>query len=372
MNDVHRRVHFVTGATVISGAEHSLMAIARSLDLTGMGIPVLVASNPALGEAWRRDVQSDFIPVSAKAGRLIRNWGFVRVLRTLLRTTDAIVLFDYYLLPALLLARFLTPRRRAVTVIDVHDETDSSRLRRLYFWLMPFAVESAICVSGYVARQVSRSLKPAIVHRPIPDRGIRRDSSDSSTVNIGIVGGIAPHKRVAEGVRVVARTTGTRLVIRGRAVPGGEAYLNEVREVARDLLPDRAQFDGHVPASELFDGIDVLLVLNPNEPSGRALAEAQVAGVVVLVPDQGGAPEFVESGLTGFTFRSLHEASSRISDLARDASLRRSVATRAREMALVAYDERAQGTAYAAAIDTARKARLTGPQHTLGETSFSK
>ena len=91
---------------------------------------------------------------------------------------------------------------------------------------------------------------------------------------------------------------------------GPDAELLKTRALASH---PNVQFMGFRPdVANLVSQADLLLHLCPEEPFGLAILEAMAAGVVVLVPDSGGAGAIVDEGHTGF-----HFAANDAADLAR-------------------------------------------------------
>lgn len=82
---------------------------------------------------------------------------------------------------------------------------------------------------------------------------------------------------------------------------GPESYLSELR--SRYPAPN-IQFLGFVRPVDLFSRIDVLVVPSVwEEPLGRVIYEGYAHGVPAIVANVGGMPEIVDSGRTGFVFK---------------------------------------------------------------------
>jgi glycosyltransferase involved in cell wall biosynthesis len=83
---------------------------------------------------------------------------------------------------------------------------------------------------------------------------------------------------------------------------GDEAYMDELRA---SYAGGNVEFLGFVKPAEFLQRIDVLVVPSVwEEPLGRVIYEAYAQGVPAIVADVGGMPEIVETGRTGFVFRS--------------------------------------------------------------------
>jgi len=83
---------------------------------------------------------------------------------------------------------------------------------------------------------------------------------------------------------------------------GGGSEEETLKERARVNNPN-VHFMGYRPdIPERMSKADLLLHLCPEEPFGLAILEGMAAGIVVLVPDSGGAGAIVEDGKNGFHF----------------------------------------------------------------------
>ncbi len=130
---------------------------------------------------------------------------------------------------------------------------------------------------------------------------------------VGIVGRISREKRhelVIAATSLVDRDV--QLVIRGSAFGEAQEYAAHVDDEGARLLGPRYVNEGRVPAAEALSGLDAVVVGNPAEPMGRTVLEAQLQGVVAVVPDTGGSCELVENEHTGLVY-----ASDDVDDLAR-------------------------------------------------------
>lgn len=132
-------------------------------------------------------------------------------------------------------------------------------------------------------------------------------------IRVGIVGRISREKRhelVVAAMSLVDRDM--QLVVRGSAFGEAREYAAEVYETGERLLGPRFVDEGRVPAAEALTGLDAVVVGNPAEPMGRTVLEAQLRGIVAVVPNTGGSCELVEHGRTGLVY-----AANDVDDLAR-------------------------------------------------------
>lgn len=338
-------ITFVTGTREMWGAEASLLDLARGLRAVGGARVALLTSNSELAGVWSSEDPSSVSLIDARPGRFARVGGFVRGLSGVPRGSTVVV-FDHYLIPAVVLARPLLTARRVRLVFDLHDSALFSRKRRVYFALIR-AFHAVVAVSSYVLDQVPSGVKGDVVFRPLADPGrAPRRQADSATV--GIIGQIAPHKRVAEAVQIAADAGVERIVLRGSAPDVVADYLDEVLERGRAQAGAGFAFEGKVPHDAVLDGVDILLFMNPDEPSGRVVAEAQYAGVVAVVPDRGGVIDFVVDGVTGIHFDpdDRHAAAELLASVAADRELRERLASAALEHARLAYSLEGQARTY--------------------------
>jgi glycosyltransferase involved in cell wall biosynthesis len=136
--------------------------------------------------------------------------------------------------------------------------------------------------------------------------GIREDA-----FVVGYVGQITPWKRVHDAITAfgiaAAEVPGSRLIIAGAAKfrPENRQYLEALLDLARQRwLEDRILFVGFQgDLLRLYGALDVLLHPAAREPFGRVVAEAMAQGLPVVATAEGGVPEIVQDGVTGFLCR---------------------------------------------------------------------
>jgi len=274
---------------------------------------------------------------------------------------SAVVLWDVDLL---LLAALLWPlmRIRHVRVyLDLHV-TLSGRRGALLLRLLARALTGCMTISGFTARQVDGATKTAVVQRPIlgqstvaPEAASTDATPGSAAVDgyvVGIIGRIDPEKGVHEAVRACADVPAVRrVIVRGAPFEGDATYLATVLEAGQAIQPTEFEYGGRTSAHEVMAGIDVLLHWNPKEPAGRVVQEAQLAGLVAVVPDDGGAREFVQDGVTGVVYRACDPGDlRRVLSRLEDPRLRAAIGSSASVMARERYDPRRQAARYASII----------------------
>jgi glycosyltransferase involved in cell wall biosynthesis len=136
--------------------------------------------------------------------------------------------------------------------------------------------------------------------------GASSERCPSSTLRLGFVGTLAPHKGpdiLVRAFRMLPTGTGATLSING-SEKGYEAYAGELRGLSGD--DGRISFRGAFARDELrsvLAGIDVLVVPSRwYENAPGVIFEAFAAGAPVVATDLGGMSEFVRQGRNGLLF----------------------------------------------------------------------
>ncbi len=123
---------------------------------------------------------------------------------------------------------------------------------------------------------------------------------------IGLIGRIAPEKGQTDFLRAAERVLhtlpGAKFVICGAPLFSPPSYLEEVNSLAATLPCELMGWRDDVGA--VLDGLDLLVVPSDHlEATTRVILEAYSAGVPVVAYANGGIPEVVEDGVTGFLVR---------------------------------------------------------------------
>lgn len=350
-------VVFVNTAEGLWGAELSMLTIAETLYASGHDIHVW-ATAPGVLERWTSAPGRPFRALPTARGRLRKS---CRLAPSLLRVerNSHLVTWDVDLLPLLVALRPVFRRRGITTSLDVHLSLTGRITPHLTRFLARW-VDNCICISAFTERQVAGRTRTHIVQRPVttsvepPARG-----RPGTELSVGIVGRLDPEKRVELAIEAVAAARcPANLVVRGAPFVGTATYCMALRRTA-ELAGVPHRFEGRVPQREALAGLDVLLHCNPDEPAGRVVQEAQLSGVVALVPDRGGAREFVEDGVTGMVFQpgSADDIARKL-DLLADPDRRAQIARNARERAVIAYNPERQSTRYLRAIRASGTGRI--------------
>jgi glycosyltransferase involved in cell wall biosynthesis len=340
---------FVSGSSSVWGAETSLLILARELVKAGFDTALLAES-------------ADF--VSAWPGSVVDNRSGVTrtLLRYLLhRRPYAMVCCSLRLAPVFATLGLLPRGIRPNLVLDLHDYLPTQRGRRRVRVLARF-FDCVIAVTAFTASQVgSRTKSTLVLDRPIdPDHLAGAAASSAPTTvptlrRVGAIGRIDPDKRLEVAVAAVGLLPDVQLVVRGAFLASAD-YEQTLRAEAAPL-GDRVVFEGRVPVQAVMSGIECLVVANPEEPMGRTVAEAQLSGVPVIVPDEGGAAELVEDGRTGRYFRagSPQSLAEVIAEVLGDTDGTARIAATARASATARNDPRTVARRYAAFALTGRR-----------------
>jgi glycosyltransferase involved in cell wall biosynthesis len=330
-----RQVIVVTGAPVMWGAEISLLALA---ELLHADLPLrLLCSNPQLADRWRAAGLGPVAQVTPRAGRLSRMIGFLGPLLRGVPRRATLLVFDFYLLPLVAVLWPLLKLKRVNVVVDLHDSSRRNPRRLPYFQLLRVA-DTVVCISDYLAQQVPRGPRVHVVHRPV--RGATaavaavatEPEEKPGTLHVGLVGQITPDKGVADVIDWFPRAPDNMVLhLRGAAPADDGGFAARAIERAAAVLGPRFVYDGMVARDAVMTGLDVLVVANPDEPFGRTVIEAQLAGVIPLVPDTGGSRELVDPAASGLHYRAGDGASfvAQLGVLSEDVELRERLRTSA-------------------------------------------
>ncbi|GAB24394.1 hypothetical protein GOPIP_067_00360 [Gordonia polyisoprenivorans NBRC 16320 = JCM 10675] len=347
---------FVSNAEVVWGAEYSMLALAKEMATQGLNVGLVVpARNYSLIAAWTENIGSDItkVEIGDRRGRtrLGRTLSFIPAL--LRQPKDRVdILFDIDLL---LVAAVLKPYyclRRSSVVLDLHTKTDSVKGAKL-IRLLSRSTDGCIAVSNFVTDQVSRSIRTEVIYRPI-NISIKDNYLPIPEIpTVGLIGRVDRIKNLEFALEALAMVdTPIKVTMRGGPSTEDDQYLVAVLGKARQLLGQNFCYDGVLERDKVFDGIDFMLLANGQEPSGRVVGESQLAGLTAIVPDSGGAAEFVRSGVTGYTYRHMDrlDCAEVISKAIQGERSGSGVRVAARRFAADSYNASIQGMKYANAI----------------------
>ncbi|MBM7417245.1 MULTISPECIES: glycosyltransferase family 4 protein [Nocardiaceae] len=214
---------------------------------------------------------------------------------------SSIVIFDADVLFFAGIFKLIHRLRGNVLVLDIHDYYPSARGQRKLRIVSMFA-DRVVGVSHFVLDQISvrsntsRCVRPMVLTEAIRERPV-------GDFVVGIVGRVSSDKDVHR-VLELSRLTSNDVVysIRGGADASSAGYLASILVELEKAEFSNIRYEGVVERHALYDGLSALLVFNTTEPSGRVVAEAQAAGCPPIVPNSGGAFEYVEDGRSGFVY----------------------------------------------------------------------
>ena len=180
-----------------------------------------------------------------------------------------------------------------------------------------------LCVSQDLQRHIQRMTGPGSVFlaydpirpQPVLERierhrasGVRRLPFEPEMPVIGFAGRLTPSKQphllILAARQVLEEIPQARFAIIGAAQPKEHHYELALKKMVQDLgLGGKVAFLGQrEDARELISELAVLCLPSRNEPLGRVLLEAQLAGCPVVGASSGGIPEIIEDGVTGLLF----------------------------------------------------------------------
>ncbi|GAA1820839.1 hypothetical protein GCM10009682_46270 [Luedemannella flava] len=346
-------VVFVTASRDWWGAEESVLTLASAA--RGHVRQTLLCRSEPLAQRWATEVGPTVVLALDKrrVQRLPRLHDMLWLLRhsRLLLAHDVVVLENFHLvIPGSLVK--LVQRRGQRMVLDLHDKISTPRASRVLRWFAP-RMDTVISVSDYVAASLADlPVDSTTIYRPVraPTQATRRANAGRV---VGIVGRIDPEKNHPVVIEAVsAAPAHLELVIRGDRADSRTGYRQRVQDLCVRLLPDRHVIQARVDRARAMDGIDILVVANPQEAMGRTIVEAQLAGVVAVVPDQGGAAELVEHLETGMVYAAgdAHSLAAVLTRLSADAPLRAGLVERAYAVASRRHDPATYARAYLGAL----------------------
>ncbi|WP_150307016.1 glycosyltransferase family 4 protein [Planctomonas psychrotolerans] len=354
------RVVFVTAASEPWGAEHSLRAILQAASARGVDTEVLCSSTPT-ARFFRAAAAGPVRQLRTAAGRVGTLLDFRRAVLHR-AAASVVVIFSLQLVPLAPLLR-LSPAFRGVVVVDLHDvpqdPADSIAVRTC----IRFA-DALVAISDYVAVALGIAARATVVPRPIPETDPIPTARDDSATVVGIVGRVDPEKRIDVAIDAIAALpAAVTLEVYGSPLVADDTYLDTLSAHADAVAPGRVRFLGRRDPAEIYREIDVLLVANENEPSGRTVGEAMMAGKPVVTPRAGGSPEYYEDGVSGLSYtpRDAGDAARALRLLVDDPGVRMRMGAAARAKVLREREEDAVTARYLdALLRSPAVARLSG------------
>lgn len=322
---------FVTSAVKPWGAERSMATIIKGLSEDGVSSRV-ICSSLAVAEYLNQTTNAQVFYFKAPKNKFFRLLAFAGQTFKQRKGCTAVVVFSVNLYFLAMVLRFL-PNWRPRLVADVHDSFHGEKTLRMVGAAM-YAYHRVIYISKFVGTMLPQRPGLRLIVRPISAASYTDAKAQGSSITVGIAGRLDAEKRIELAIEAVAMCEShISLNIYGDAFSRQDGYLESLSELCEKLLPGRHRFMGTVPSAAIYKEIDILFVANSMEASGRTVGEAMAAGVPVVVPSKGGAPEFVEHMSSGIIYEanSAHSASGAMSLLAASDELRSKLRSRGAE-----------------------------------------
>lgn len=246
------------------------------------------------------------------------------------------------------------------TVWHVRDNLPMNVVGRMIRRIAATQAAGVITISHAVRDNFSKAerlrKKTFVVYNGIPVDVLPTQPTDSlrdnlavssSSFVVGVVGQIALWKRQADAIQAFALFSknypDSKLWIVGSPKFRSEntAYYESLQAQSRQLgLQARIRFLGFQPdVTRVMDAIDVLLVPSENEPFGRVVIEAMLAGKPVIGTRGGGIPEIIVDGETGILVNQgdISAMSVALQEMFRSPHLRRVFGDSGRERCLMRF-----------------------------------
>jgi|GEM_PF-5850538 len=304
--DATPKVTFFTAAGQPWGAEHSLAILVQAL--RGSIAPTIVCSSTETAEFFSMHTGAQVICLNESENRLKV---LARFMRTAFshRKSTALVIFSLQLMPLIPLIRVLTMHTPRL-VVDLHD-VPKGRFDR---WASRFCsrfAHVAIAISNYVANAFPNQGRTQVVPRPfLMPHSAPVFNPLGDKLSIGIVGRIDPEKRIETAIAAISKCPEqVSLKVYGASLVADAGYRARLVSTAKRAVDSRVEFMGVRKPDDIYGAIDAIIVCNENEPSGRTVGEAMMAGLLPVVPDSGGSSEFLPPSMDWLKYEALNPES---------------------------------------------------------------
>lgn len=227
---------------------------------------------------------------------------------------DLVYINGPHLLPATALARVPVP-----ALFHAHNYLPAGMPRRIAGYSIRELQASLIACCRFVAEPWSnfvRRERLSVIFNGVAGPVAPLYRRNSASPRIGCIGRISPEKGQIEFVRATAaihqKLPQTRFAVYGAPMFSSSAgkYAEQVRAAAQNLP---VEFPGWVTdVGAAFSELDLLMVPSVGyEATTRVILEAFAAGVPVIAFRNGGIPEVVDDGRTGFLVSTAAEMAER-------------------------------------------------------------
>ncbi len=318
------RVLLVNHVGEISGAENSLLTLARHLDRRRVQPVAAVPPGRLAGELQDLEVPVRLLP-ALRLSRPPNPWRAIVAFFRMRSWAKALSAAADELAADLVAANSLTagiaaalgPGRRLPLVWHARDLRAPERTVR---WLIPRATRIAAiscCVADHLARTHRQArAKTTMIYNGIdtvlfrPERGraeVREELGvpEGATV-VGTVGQLVPWKRqdlfLEAAAHILAQIPRAWFLVVGADIFGEHPdYVQELQDTAAGLgLAERTVFTGYRrDIASVMAAMDLLVHPNDEEPLGRVVLEAMSLGVPCVAVDRFGPAEIIQDGVSG-------------------------------------------------------------------------
>lgn len=166
--------------------------------------------------------------------------------------------------------------------------------RHLADWLAGHGVDAVVVPNPVAAGALSRPIEDAERQRIRAQLEI-----PPSTLAVAIIGRLDAQKGTRLLPAIVRGVERATFLLAGRAEPGVQAAIE--RELRSAGVAGRVRFLGYrTDVEQWLPALDALVLPSTGEAFGRVVVEGMLAGLPVVVADDGGARELVRDGQSGF------------------------------------------------------------------------
>ena len=308
---------FVSLASETWGAEYSMVELATQMRDLGREVRLVCVSN-AVEQLWIRNISSETVSriqswESSTWLNRAKNMASLFFQHSKSNSHLKIVLFSHRSLWALPFFKYAIEFKglgpKTSWFLDLHDYLPSVQ-SKLKLKVLTRLLNGIIGVSDFVLRQVPEKVPSIRIARLGTSaevrqevRQLRSDTYLANGLRIGVIGRLDPEK----GHRIVFKALELSkhehtAVIRGEASDGHADFATALLSEANKIARGQVIFEGKVSRELAYVDLDAVVVANSFEPMGRTVLEAQLLGIVPIVPNFGGASELVLSCETGLKF----------------------------------------------------------------------
>lgn len=318
------KILFYNHTSEVSGAEFSMLLL--MLGFKNYEIALIAPEGELLQRARAKGIR--VIPIRANSTKMTRNlfgllrglfkmWLVSRDLKKIISIEQPNILHANSI-RAGIIASFTRRPKQTKLIWHIHDNLSMDMVGRGIRFLAQSSVNKIVGVSKANANNfaISSALKAmttfiynAVETTSTSTKSIRPELGVNSTsFVVGVVGQITPWKRQEDAIDAfqvfVREHPNSELWIVGAPKFNAEnlSYEEKLKnQVKKYDLTDKVRFLGfREDIANVMFSIDVLVLPSENEPFGRVIIEAMLAGKPVIATNGGGVPEIIEHGKTGF------------------------------------------------------------------------